>query len=297
MKIGLLGGSGQVGFDIRRAAQARHLALSAPSSSEVNLCDPKQVKDWVANSQCDAYINCAAYTAVDAAETDPEAAYATNKTGAQHLTRACAEGQRRVLYLSTDYVFDGNSTQAYTEHAPTTPMNVYGQSKLAGEQATLDYAHGQVLRVSWVFGVHGHNFVKSILRAALAGKPLAVVDDQFGTPCSARSVAAAALTLVQAPKQRDLYHLAASELTNWHTFAEAIVAQATECGLLDTLPPVTRQPTIALNQAARRPPHTHLDYAAITDDFDIAGSDWRAELKAVIEELQATNFGSSRLDN
>ena len=293
MKIGLLGGSGQVGFDIRRAALAQGLEISAPSSTDVNLCNAEQVTNWVATRPCDAYINCAAFTAVDAAQADPAGAYAINKDGAKHLAQACATTQRRVLYLSTDYVFDGNSSQAYDERAPTAPMNIYGQSKLAGEQATLSYSHGQVLRVSWVFGVHGHNFVKSILRAAMAGKPLTVVDDQFGTPCSARSIAAAALTLVQAPRLRGLYHLAASELTNWHAFAQAIVAQAAACGLLDERPTVATQPTTALNQAARRPPHAHLSHTAITEDFGIARSDWREELRLVIEELQATNFGAA----
>lgn len=290
MKLGLLGGSGQIGFDIQRAARVRQLTVSAPSSQEVDVRSAQQVDDWVERSQCELYLNCAAFTAVDAAESDPDTAYAINATGAANLTHACAKRGSRVLYLSTDYVFDGATTQPYSEAAPTAPLSVYGASKLAGEQATLAEPNNQVLRVSWVFGVHGHNFVKSILRAAMAGKALTVVDDQFGTPCSARSIAEAALTLIQRPKIRNLYHFCASEVANWHQFAEAIVTQAAESRLLEEVPRVATQSTRALQQAAQRPPHAQLDGTALHQDHNITACDWRTDLHAVLEELKTSEF-------
>jgi len=294
MKIGVTGGSGQVGSEIVRLAKTRGFEVSAPSSSQVDLSRDRDVADWLAAAACDLVVNCAAYTAVDAAETDAEAAYGINAEGVARLAGAAAGSGVRMIQLSTDYVFDGQTARPYCEDAAPAPAGVYGASKLAGEQAVLA-AGGEaaILRVSWVFGRTGHNFVKAILRRAASQGELSVVDDQVGAPCFARSIARPVLAMAEVDAwPRRLYHFGARPLTTWHGFACEIVTRARALGLLARDVPIAEISTAALNLPAPRPAFSGLDPSRFEADFAHAASDWRLELQQVLEELLDNGFGT-----
>ena len=216
MKIGLLGGSGQVGREVITLAVSFPCEVDAPPSRGVNLIDKQAVADWVDKGGFDAVINCAAFTAVDAAENDVKRANLTNSVGAGYVAQACHRASIPTVFVSTDYVFDGTKSVPYIETDQPNPQSVYGRSKLAGERLTLT-ANPQsvVLRVSWVFSAHGSNFVKSMVRLAAEQDDLRVVDDQIGSPCGAKSIAHALLrvTPATARDQRGLRCLSLREYT------------------------------------------------------------------------------------
>jgi len=292
MKIGLLGGAGQLGSELTRVAVARGHEVIAPTSSDVDICHQGMVQQWVSATAADCWINCAAYTAVDAAEADSKTAQAINADGAANLAHALNRlgTDAPAYYFSTDYVFDGNRGLPYTEEDTTNPQSVYGRTKLAGEIASLTYSQASVLRISWVFGVHGHNFVKAILRAARGfasnGGALKVVDDQFGAPCGTRSIASTLLDMHAAGVGPGVYHFSTQPYIHWHDFACAIVEDAVATGLLSKPVEALRQPTSALNQAAKRPPDGRLDSHKLQAILGTPAPAWRDDLRAMLEELK-----------
>jgi dTDP-4-dehydrorhamnose reductase len=186
----VFGASGQVGRELVLSAPSNY-ELVAPASREFDIRDVQSVARVIDRIRPDLVINAAAYTAVDKAESERESAFATNADGAGNVARACSPHATPLIHLSTDYVFDGRRTSAYCEDDPTNPINVYGESKLAGErQIRAARIPGLILRVSWVYGVAGSNFVKTMLRLA-SQNVVRVVDDQFGTPCAAADIAEA----------------------------------------------------------------------------------------------------------
>ncbi len=208
-RIGILGGSGQVGIEMAQLARERGASVTAPRSSDLDIADAVAVERWVADTPLDVIVNCAAYTAVDAAEADAARAFAVNAAGPGYVGKACAAARIPVLHLSTDFVFAGDKAGPYNEADEARPVNVYGASKLAGERALLDCGgDALVLRVSWVFSAHRTNFVKAVLKRAMAGDALEVVDDQVGGPCGARGIAEAVWELLPRLRGRGpgLYH-------------------------------------------------------------------------------------------
>ena len=194
-RILITGGSGQVGHCLK--AQLQGCAeLSVPDSSALNIADRRSVRQAVETFRPDYIINAAAYTAVDKAEGDTGRAFAVNRDGARHLAEAAEAAGAAMLHISTDYVFDGAGGAPYDEAAPTAPQNVYGASKLAGEQAVLAACRrGVVMRTSWVFGAHGQNFVKTMLRLGRERDSLGIVADQYGAPTAAADIAAALIAI------------------------------------------------------------------------------------------------------
>ncbi len=290
MRIGLLGGAGQVGSEILSTAGSVGHQVSAPSSKDLDICNRDAVIGWARQDCSDVLINCAAYTAVDAAESDRDRAFAINELGAGNVAAAAAEIGGRVVYPSTDYVFNGVGSAAFTETDSVAPLSVYGASKLAGERVTLENDDAIVLRVSWVFGSHGHNFVRSIVSAARNSRPLKVVDDQLGAPCSAASVADAVLALLDKRCPRGIYHFASQPLTSWYEFACEIVKQGVAKGLLDAAVEVNRSKTVDLNQAATRPAFSQMNPAKFVAATSLEIRDWRLELSTVLDELVDANF-------
>lgn len=291
-KIGLLGGYGQLGSEIRRTATAEGYTVIAPPSGDVDLRRPVELTNWVEATQADAWINAAAYTAVDAAEDNVDEAKALNVEGPRHLTAALkqANSVAPLIYLSTDYVFSGDGGAPYAETAQTQPKSVYGSTKLGGEQFTLEHPGGIVLRVSWVFGCHGHNFVKAILRAARRfareGGSLKVVDDQRGAPCGTRSITNTLLQLLELPAESGIYHLTSQPYVSWFEFAEVIVEEAVAAGLLERPVEVLAQPTSALNQKAKRPVDGCLDGSKLQTLLQQPAAHWREDLRAMLSELE-----------
>jgi len=286
-RILLTGRNGQVGWELQRALAAPATVI-ALDSSQLNLADPDAIRRTVREIRPDIIINPAAYTAVDKAESEPELAMAVNGIAPGILAEeACRLGVVLVHY-STDYVFDGTKVSPYTEDDTPDPQCVYGRTKLAGEQA-VRAAGGKhlILRTSWVYGVHGGNFVKTVLRLARERDELRIVADQSGAPTWARDLAQATLSAIAVWQKKEwddslsgLYHLTATGRTNWHRYAEEIVRLARKYDTalaakpLDIRAIATREyPT-----PARRPANSTLANDKIKNAFGIALPEWQDSL-------------------
>ena len=231
----------------------------------------------------DVIINAAAYTAVDDAEREPEAAFAVNAAGAAHLAQAAQTVGAAMVQISTDYVFDGRRAAPYRETDLPLPLNVYGQSKYAGEQAVqAACARHLIVRTAWVFGKHGGNFVKTLLRLGRRQHVLNVVDDQRGNPTYADDAAAALLHMaeqaVQGKATWGVYHFAGDTAVSRDEFARAVLVQAAAQGLLPRVPGVRPVSSRDYPSAAERPVDSRLDSRKVQAAFGIAPSNWRAAL-------------------
>lgn len=228
----ITGARGQLGSDLVAAAQQAGMTVQAFGSRELDITDPDAVDAGLsAFAQAAAgdravVINAAAYTAVDDAEADPDAAYAVNAAGPTHLAQSAARLGLGLIQVSTDYVFPGDATSPYQVDDPTGPHSVYGSSKLAGEQAVLEAHPGaHVVRTAWVWGATGGNFVKTMAKLESARPELKVVDDQRGTPTYAADLAAGLLELAAADVPGGVLHLTNAGETTWFGFARAIFAE------------------------------------------------------------------------
>lgn len=283
-RILITGGSGQVGHCLK--AQLEGCAeLSVPDSSALNIADRHSVRQAVETFRPDYIINAAAYTAVDKAENDAERAFAVNRDGARHLAEAAEAAGAVMLHISTDYVFDGAGGAPYDEAAPTAPQNIYGASKLAGEQAVLAACRrAVVMRTSWVFGAHGQNFVKTMLRLGRERDSLGIVADQYGAPTAAADIAAALITIVrrhtpeQLAERAGIYHYCGSPYASWFEFAETIFAEAAAQGVLAKIPTVKPIATADYPTPAKRPADSRLDCGKIRTVFGIGPCDWHSAL-------------------
>lgn len=283
-RILITGGSGQIGHCLK--AQLQGCAeLSVPDSSALNIADRRSVRQAVETFRPDYIINAAAYTAVDKAESDAERAFAVNRDGARHLAEAAEAAGAAMLHISTDYVFDGAGGAPYDEAAPTAPQNIYGASKLAGEQAVLAACRrAVVMRTSWVFGAHGQNFVKTMLRLGCERDSLGIVADQYGAPTAAADIAAALITIVrrhtpeQLAERAGIYHYCGSPYASWFEFAETIFAEAAAQGVLAKIPAVKPIATADYPTPAKRPADSRLDYGKIRAVFGIGPCDWHSAL-------------------
>jgi dTDP-4-dehydrorhamnose reductase len=217
----------------------------------LDIRDADAVRTAIHGFAPDVVLHCAAFTDVDGAEADPEAAEGVNVLGTRNIVRAVRGTHTAVVYFSTDYVFDGRKGSLYVESDAPNPLNVYGRTKLAGEREVLAWAHGFVVRTSWLFSETGRNFVKTILAAAreraVTGEPLQVVDDQVGSPTYAGHLAAAVDEALQGGLGPGLYHLAGSGYGSWCELAREVVQVA---GLDVTVEPIT---TAEAGRPARRP--------------------------------------------
>ena len=283
-RILITGGSGQVGHCLK--AQLEGCAeLSVPDSSALNIADRRSVRQAVETFRPDYIINAAAYTAVDKAENDAERAFAVNRDGAHHLAEAAEAAGAAMLHISTDYVFDGAGGAPYDEAAPTVPPNIYGASKLAGEQAVLAACRRVVvMRTSWVFGAHGQNFVKTMLRLGHERDSLGIVADQYGAPTAAADITAALITIIrrhtpdQLAERAGIYHYCGSPYASWFEFAETIFAEAAAQGVLAKIPAVKPIATADYPTPAKRPADSRLDCGKIRVVFGIGPCDWHSAL-------------------
>jgi dTDP-4-dehydrorhamnose reductase len=284
VKLLVFGAGGQLGRAlIERAGDA---AIGVDRMA-CDICDAEAVDRALATDGLSAVVNCAAYTAVDRAEHEKERAFAVNALGAGNVAYAAAKYALPVIHLSTDYVYDGTRVEPYREDCPVNPINVYGASKAAGDAAVMAANPSHLLlRVSWVFGAYGLNFVKSMLRLGRERSELRIVDDQKGGPTEARDIADAILAIAAACRQPHFagwgaYHFAGAPTTTWYGFAQAIFAQTREPA--PKLVPIASQdyPT-----AAKRPSNSVLDCGKIHDRFAIPQPDWRIALKRVVTQLE-----------
>jgi dTDP-4-dehydrorhamnose reductase len=297
MRILLLGGSGQVGEELRSLALPDDVELVAPSRAALDLTDAQEIVNAVAREPWDAVINAAAYTEVDRAEGEAAAAFAVNAAAPACLADETGRRGIPLVHISTDYVFDGCKGSPYVEPDAVAPLNVYGRSKLAGEGGVrLANPRHVILRTSWVYSPFRKNFVKTILRLAAERDRLTVVSDQRGCPTAARDIAKAcrdiALRCATAPGEAPYgtYHFAGAGEATWFEFAQAIVAlaagrigRAPQAPTLEIVPITTREyPTPAARAA-----DTRLDCAAIMRVFGFALPPWRQALAETIGRLLA----------
>jgi dTDP-4-dehydrorhamnose reductase len=275
LKILLTGRNGQVGWELLKAL-APLGELTALGRAELDLRDAERIREAVRASNPDVIVNAAAYTAVDRAESERDAAFAVNAGAPGTLAAEAKRSGALLVHYSTDYVFDGAKPAPYVEEDEPNPVNAYGASKLAGERAiAASGCRYLILRTSWVYGPRGANFYLTMLRLARERPELRVVDDQVGAPTSSLAIARATAQLLR-PGAHGLYHLSAAGKTSWCGFARAILAGA---GLAT---PVTAIRTEDYPAPAKRPRNSRLDCSRLRADFGVALAPWEAGLAEVI---------------
>ena len=284
MKLLITGHHGQVGQALIQQAADHNFQVAAYDRSELDIANRAAVLQAVEREQPAVIINAAAYTAVDKAESEAELARAINVNGTRHLAEAAQTVGAAFLHISTDYVFDGKGEAPYRESDATAPQSVYGQTKLDGETAALAACPRTiVLRTAWVFGEHGNNFVKTMLRLGRERDTLGIVADQFGAPTYAGDIAAALIQIARhiaagQPVEYGVYHFSGSPYTSWHGFAGEIFRRSAEQNLLPRIPTLNAIATADYPTPARRPANSRLDCSKIQAAFGIAPSDWQAAL-------------------
>jgi len=294
MRILLFGGNGQVGTECRLSlAPLGELVVATrngqlPDGARCEAADfdrPGTLPGLVARIAPDVVVNAAAYTAVDRAESEPDAAFRANAEAPRRIAEACAERDALLLHYSTDYVFDGRGMRPYREDDPTAPLGVYGASKLAGEHAVRDSgARHMIFRTAWVYAAHGRNFLRTMLRLAGEREELRVVCDQVGSPTPAGFIADTSAAILRQPFDRSgTWHLTASGETSWHGFAEAIMSDAHARGLIARQPRIIPIGTVDYPTPAARPAYSVLDTARLQGDFDLRPVSWQDGLGQVLD--------------
>jgi len=295
MRILLLGANGQVGTELRRSlaplgdivAATRSGQLDGRSCEQANFDEPSHLASLVERVRPDVMVNAAAYTAVDRAEQERDAAWRINAEAPGVLADACARRDIWLVHYSTDYVFDGSGTRPYREDDPPAPRSVYGASKLAGEDAVRSSgAKHLIFRTAWVYAAHSHNFLRTMLRLGSERDVLRVVVDQIGTPTPAALIANVTARALQRPTPKSgLWHLTATGQTSWHGFAEAIFAGAVERDLLPRAPKVEPITTADYPTPAARPAYSVLDTSRLCETFGISLPAWQDGMGGVLDEL------------
>lgn len=288
MKILVTGANGQVGYCLQQQLNISGWKFVAFTRAELDITDTKAVEQAVLAIQPDIIINAAAYTAVDKAEHERELAFAINRDGPANLARAAKQINAAIFHLSTDYVFAGDAIDSYSEDAATVPQCTYGESKLAGEHAVIGANDKHViLRTAWVFGEHGNNFVKTMIRLGRNKDTLGIVADQEGGPTCADDIAK---TLIQIARQYatektihwGIYHYSGLPHTTWFGFAQHIFSEVERAGLYEkNTPQLNAITTKDFFTPAKRPANSKLDCSKIETNFGIAASDWQSALKNI----------------
>lgn len=285
-KFLITGANGQVGYCLTQQLQGKHEIL-AVDRDELDITDERSVQKTIENFRPDVIINAAAHTAVDRAETEVELSEAINVKGPKYLAEAAKSVGAAILHISTDYVFDGQGEGKYKETDITAPQGVYGRTKLEGEQAVAQ-ANDKfiVFRTAWVFGEHGNNFVKTMLRLAKTRDTLGVVADQIGGPTYAGDIAAALIDISERiiddqNVEYGIYHFTGEPYISWCDFAKAIFTEAVSQNILEKAPHVNAITTADYPTPAKRPANSCLDLTKIQRVFGIQPSNWQKALKNI----------------
>lgn len=276
------GANGQLGMSLRQAAQNSPHQFIFTTRDSLPIENPDAINDFFDRQAIDICINAAAYTAVDKAETDIKTAMTINGDAVGYLAKACSQHKATLIHLSTDYVFDGKGTTPYKEDHPVSPVNAYGRSKLLGEEQALQHnAHTIILRTSWVYAAHGHNFLRTMLRLIREKTQISVVNDQQGCPTFSGDLAHTILYLIdrEAYHQPGIYHYCNSGTTTWYAFACAIrELTGSTCDILPI--PTSAYPTPAL-----RPAYSVLDTQKIQTTFGCIIPNWEDALKRCLQQI------------
>lgn len=290
MKFLITGNHGQVGSCLVSQLKAMpDVEILAVDRDKLDITNQEQVNRVVTLFKPDVIINAAAHTAVDKAEQEIELSYAINRDGPKYLAQAAQNNGAVILHISTDYVFAGDKDGSYNEMDPVEPQGVYGQSKLAGEVEVAEACKRHIiLRTAWVFGEHGNNFVKTMLRLAESRESLSVVSDQIGGPTYAGDIAHALITIAnkivnESDNSYGIYHFSGLPHVSWYDFAKSIFDKAREQHLLDKEIDVNPIATVEYPTPAKRPANSKLDTQKITQKFGLNASDWQLALSDLSE--------------
>lgn len=289
-KVLLCGGSGMLGQELLHSIPDG-IDVWAPSSTELDIRHKEVVLRKVATYQPDLIINAAAYTNVDGAETNEALAFSINRDGPENLGIYAAQANIPVFHISTDYVFDGSKGEPYTEEDEPNPINVYGKSKLAGERALQQVCEQSlILRTSWLFSQYGKNFVKTIYKALKEGKELRVVDDQYGCPTAASSVAEVLWILAEKHKQSDLlqwgiFHFSNQPACSWYEWAVEIRSQLALVLLVNSLPQIRAIVSNEYITPAQRPSCSVLNVGQLVTVYRVPVVSWKKQLGQVLGML------------
>ena len=279
MKVLVTGVGGQLGFDVMRELARRGIDACGADRAEFDITDLAATEKFITDYAPDAVIHCSAYTAVDKAEEEKEICRAVNETGTENIAKVCRAIHAKMMYISTDYVFPGNGENFYEPNDATNPCNVYGETKLAGEEAVKRFLTNYfIVRISWVFGVNGNNFIKTMLRLGREREELSVVADQWGSPTYTKDLARLLCDMVQTERY-GTYHATNEGVTNWADFAKEIFK---ESGIFCKVHPVSTEeyPT-----KATRPKNSRMSKACL----DAAGfarlPSWQDAVRRYLGEI------------
>ena len=281
-RILLLGGSGILGTEVLALLKSKNFVHLAPESSELDVRDSGVLESCIADFKPDWVINCSAWTNVEGAEDSFEAALELNESAVRNIAELASKYACRVIHISTDYVFDGTSPIPYGEKSSLNPINKYGESKLLGEQALLHVLPkaGYIIRTSWLYGVSGKSFVKTMARKALHGEPAQVVDDQVGSPTSARNLSIGIIPLIASQPTPGIYHFSNSGSCSWFELARSIYEMVGAASIL--VEPIHSS---TLKMKAKRPQYSLLS----KEKWSSAGlseiPDWETSLETTLPEI------------
>lgn len=287
MRYLITGASGQLGYDVKRDLLSRGVAeadIAGPRAAELDITDAEAVEKYVENFHPDVIVHCAAYTNVDGAESDAEACHKVNVDGTRNLVRAAEKVGAKIIYISTDYVFDGENPEPYEIDAEADPQSVYGQTKYEGELVVREYPKHFIVRTAWVFGINGRNFVKTMLKVAQGREEVSVVDDQFGSPTYTVDLAKFLADLTESDKY-GTYHATNEGFCSWAEFTEEIYRNA---GVNTKVKKVSTEEyaVIAGRPQAKRPHYSKLSKDCIENNGFMRLPNWQNAVERYIAELK-----------
>jgi dTDP-4-dehydrorhamnose reductase len=285
MKILITGSNGQLGSEIKDIAdQYKNFDFYFTDRISLNICDADEVKNFLLENKIETMINCAAYTQVDAAENDRESAFEVNSKAVANLVANAEALQIKIIHISTDYVFDGTYHVPYKENDATSPLGIYGKSKLEGENFLVNAdVNGIVIRTSWLYSQFGANFVKTMLRLGAERDSIGVISDQIGSPTNAKDLAVVCLEILVKNKTLNangkIYHYSNHGVASWYDFAKSIMEFA---NITCNVNPIETKdyPT-----PAKRPYYSVLNKSKIIKDFSIETPYWRDSLKECVKKI------------
>ena len=274
------GVNGQLGYDVVKILKEKNIECVGIGREELDITDSEAVHEYIVGLRPDCVIHCAAYTAVDKAEDEVDVCRKVNVYGTESIAKACKEIDAKMIYISTDYVFDGTGDQTFEVDGNINPHSVYGQSKYEGELKVKEYLNKYfIVRISWVFGVNGNNFVKTMIRLGKEKECLNVVYDQIGSPTYTADLAVVLADMALSNKY-GIYHVTNEGFCSWAEFASEIMKEA---GLKCRINPI---PTSEYPSKAERPLNSRMSKRALVENGFLLMPDWKNALKRYISEIQ-----------
>lgn len=284
MKVLVTGSKGQLGYDVVNELNKRNHTAIGVDIDDMDIIDSASVDSVISSVKPDVVIHCAAWTAVDLAESEEEKCTLVNKTGTENVVNACKKIGAKLLYLSTDYVFNGNGTEPWKPYDERSPLNVYGKTKYEGELAVEKYEKHFIVRIAWVFGKNGKNFVKTVLNLAKNHDTLNFVDDQIGTPTYTYDLARLLVDMIETEKYGKYHATNEGGFISWYDFVLEILKQAGING--KTVNPVTSE---QFKAAAKRPYNSRLDKSRLAENGFEPLPDWKDAVKRYLIEIGEIN--------